>query len=121
VHHRYAPVSESCLAARDDLRAFLRPHVLDHDLVQDVVLVLNELVANAVDHARTTFAVRASVTGHAVRIEVEDGSTEPPRLQPRDPSSSRGHGLRIVDGLAATWSVTRTVTGKTIHADLAVA
>jgi anti-sigma regulatory factor (Ser/Thr protein kinase) len=121
VHHRYAPDPESCPAARHDLLAFLRPYDLPDDLVDDLVLVLNELVANAIDHARTPFSVTVAVTGPAIRIEVADGSARPPRLRPRDPSSSRGHGLRIVDAIAVAWSVTRTATGKAVRAHLAIA
>ena len=121
MHHRYAPDPESCPAARHDLLAFLRPYGFPDDLVEDLVLVLNELVANAIDHARTPFSVTVVVTGPGIRIEVEDGSARPPRLRPLDPSSFRGHGLRIVDALAVGWSVTRTVTGKAVHAHLAIA
>jgi anti-sigma regulatory factor (Ser/Thr protein kinase) len=121
VRHRYAPVPGSCSAARRDLRAFLLPQGFDDDLVQDLLLVANELVANAVDHARTSFTVTVTLLGSVLRIEVADGSAEPPRLKPRDPSSARGHGLRVVDAISSAWSVTRTLTGKTVQADLAIA
>ena len=121
MHHRYAPVPGSCPAARRDLHTFLLPYDLDDELVHDLVLVLNELVANAVDHARTSFSVTVTVSGSAVRIGVEDSSAQPPHLRPLDTSSYRGHGLRIIDAVATTWSVTPSATGKTVHADLTIA
>jgi two-component sensor histidine kinase len=121
VRRRYTPVPDSCPAARRDLRAFLGPHGFPDDVVHDLLMVVNELVANAIDHARTTFSVTVTLTGRAILVEVADSSTEPPRLRQLDLSSGRGHGLRIVAALATAWSVTRTATGKTVRAELAVA
>ena len=70
----YAPVADSCRAARDDLHAFLLPYGFDDNLIQDLLLVVNELVANAIDHARTPFSVIVALTERAIRIQVQDGS-----------------------------------------------
>ncbi len=119
MRQHYAPVAQSCPAVRKDLRAFLSAYRLDDEFVHNLVLVVNELAANAVDHARTTFSVSVVVTADTLRVEVADGSTQRPRLRPRH-SSARGHGLRIVDALVTAWSVTRTAGGKTVRADLAI-
>ena len=57
-----------------------------------VLLVADELVANAVEHARTVLALQASFDGTAVIVEVRDESNLPPRLQPHDASAVRGRG-----------------------------
>jgi len=120
VRHHYAPVAHSCPTVRADLRAFLSTYRFDDQLVQDTVQVANELAANAVAHARTTFSVTLTLIGGMLRLEVADGSAQPPCLQPRQPPTDRGHGLRIVDALTTAWSVTPTGTGKIVRADLAI-
>jgi hypothetical protein len=55
-----------------------------------VLLVANELVANAVDHARTVLELAVTFDGTAIVIEVHDQSTLEPRLQPLSPTAARG-------------------------------
>jgi anti-sigma regulatory factor (Ser/Thr protein kinase) len=70
-------------------------------------LVVSELAANAVLHARTRFEVDCAVDDGA-RISVTDW--EPARLpEPRDldPSTPGGLGIRLVDELVDEWGVDR--------------
>jgi anti-sigma regulatory factor (Ser/Thr protein kinase) len=120
VRHRYKPVSGACSAVRRDARAFLLPYGFAEDLVQDLLLVVTELVANAVDHARTAFSVTLTLVGRTVRIEVEDESVQPPRLRPPDPFATRGRGLQIVDALATAWTSTPHAHGKIVRAEIAL-
>ncbi|RKN45884.1 ATP-binding protein [Streptomyces hoynatensis] len=69
--------------------------------VDSVLLVVSELVTNAVRHAGglTGFRLRA-VTPDAVEVAVQDASPRPPRPRPLDPHTPGGFGLHLVHGLA---------------------
>ena len=77
-------------------------------------MAANELVANAVFHARTEFTVRVLIDTDRVRIEVSDGNTRMPQpcLTPADATS--GRGLAIVDGTGLQWGAERHARGKTV-------
>lgn len=107
----------SCRRARLALQRFLTAAVPE-TVAEDAVLVLNELVANGVDHARTPMRLTARVHDDAVRVAVQDGSTVPGREQPRDPSAPRGRGLQMVAGLSRRWGVRRHPAGKTTWAEI---
>ncbi|WP_219414768.1 ATP-binding protein [Pseudonocardia nigra] len=109
-----------------DAPARLRPRVrqrclrwgLAEDAVQDAVLVVNELVSNAVDHARTSLRLQVHYDGRLLRIKVTDHSLDPPRLMPHDMYATRGRGLQLVDALAQRWGWTTHNRGKTVWATL---
>jgi len=54
------------------------------------LLIAHELVANAVDHARTRFELAVSFDGTAVVVDVHDESPLQPRLQPLNLAAARG-------------------------------
>lgn len=87
----------------------------------NALLVITELVTNAVEHARTRLTLMVSFTGAALLVQVRDESPTPPRLQPVDHRAVRGRGLQFVDALAHRWSFTTDPTGKTVWAELAPA
>jgi len=105
-------------AARAAVRARLRDQVTPA-LVGDVALVVSELVANSVRHAEVGPAgfVRLDlrVLGGEVWIAVGDrGSSQLPRITPREPEASGGLGLRVVERLARSWGVARDGAGRTL-------
>jgi hypothetical protein len=85
------------------------------DLAGDVALVVTELAANAIVHARSAFTVILSVHGDVLRISVRD-------TVPLDGAGLRAaplHGLAVVDGLASRWGVESLGNaGKTVWVDL---
>lgn len=88
------------------------------------VLVVNEMVANVVRHARTEFTVSVSVDADTVRLEVFDRDTRPPALMGLDSESTSGRGLHIVAGTASDWgwqtaAAEDGVSGKIVWAELA--
>ena len=83
---------------------------------EPVLLVANELVANAVDHARTDLELAVSFDGTAIVVEVRDQSMLEPCLQPLDPTAARGRGLQMVNALAKSWRCIRHAGGKTVQA-----
>lgn len=91
--------------ARTALRRF-HPE-LPPDLMQVIVLLASELVANAVRHAEAaTVAIRCAVLPQHVRVEVADegpGFAEPPGKP--DPSGVGGWGLHLVNELSSRWGI----------------
>jgi serine phosphatase RsbU (regulator of sigma subunit)/PAS domain-containing protein/anti-sigma regulatory factor (Ser/Thr protein kinase) len=95
-------------AARDALRAALEGRVRGV-LESDALLIVSELVTNAVRHggARTrdeTLELHVALVGEAVRLEVVDPGEgfEPGAHGPRHDG---GYGLHLLDRLAARWGV----------------
>jgi anti-sigma regulatory factor (Ser/Thr protein kinase) len=88
-------------------------------MVEDAVLVADELVSNAHQHAVAPRQCRLTLLdgGSRLRIEVDDASPEPPRE--RTPDSSGGRGLILVARLSSNWGVHRHADHKTVWADLA--
>jgi len=101
----------SAKAARDFTTATMRGWHLDA-LIEDAVIIASELAANAVRHG-TPFTMD-SVAEARVELTwwcqaslliciVTDRSTKPPVLASADPDAESGHGLQIVDAIAAAW------------------
>jgi DcmR-like sensory protein len=84
-------------------------------LAVDAAMVVAELAANAVVHARSDFTVTVSRRPGAVRIAVRDDVllAAPLRAAP-------GHGLALVNTVATRWGVQSPATGgKLVWAELA--
>jgi anti-sigma regulatory factor (Ser/Thr protein kinase) len=83
-----------------------------------VLLVANELAANAVEHVGSEVEVVAAFRSGSVRIAVSDDSPRAPRLRRYDPRARRGRGLQMVDGLASRWNWSADGLGKTVWAEV---
>lgn len=116
LHLRFDPGMGVPAAARDALTAHLRGHGVHGEDLEDAVLVGNEMVTNAVEHARTPLLLTTRTGRGAVVITVQDGSTEPPRLRPHQVLSRRGRGLQLVAALAEEWDWEIDGAGKTVRA-----
>ncbi len=90
------------------------------DLVECAELGVSELVANAILHATAPFKVRVRGTASHPRIEVVDGSTQPPvppRPMPHDDLDlllTFGRGLAMVAQCAVAWGATIESDGKIV-------
>jgi anti-sigma regulatory factor (Ser/Thr protein kinase) len=80
-------------------------------------LLVSELAANAVDHARTQFEISVVLTDR-LHIEVRDGSPGVPIVRPVDVNCERGRGLQLVDRVATDWGIHTGRRGKTVWFDL---
>ncbi|MEU1283369.1 ATP-binding protein [Kitasatospora sp. NPDC005856] len=83
---------------------------------EDVLLMVSELVTNACLHAPGgPREVRLHWDGARLRVEVADASPVPPRLRPSaEAGRPGGHGLRVVDRLAAAWGSRPEDGGKLV-------
>jgi anti-sigma regulatory factor (Ser/Thr protein kinase) len=95
------------------VRSLGAAHVLD-----DAELLVSELAANVVVHARTPMRVSVLARNGRVRVEVrDDDPTLPQRCSP-DPMSPDGRGVMLVDALAEAWGVNGNRRGKTVWFEL---
>jgi len=114
---RWTVVKPDQLAGlRAQLRHLARLWALPEDCVDTLVMIVNELVCNAIDHARTACEVTVRRTKSLIRVLVTDRSTLPPRMPPRDVTAPRGRGLQMVKALADRWGWTARHQGKTVWA-----
>ncbi len=87
------------------------------------VLVLSELVTNAVLHGAEPIDAFVRYHDDALRIEVFDGGRDSSELGPVEPRGGRqagGRGLQIVDSLSRSWGITKHDDGKTVWAEVAL-
>ena len=73
--------------------------------VETAMLLVSEVVTNAVLHARTSVTLRVEQRPDLVRIEVRDGSPVQLRIHAFSQTSATGRGLRLLDQLAHRWGV----------------
>jgi len=93
------------------------------EIIGEAEIVVSELVANAIRHAKPladgTIRVHWKVKAGVVEIEVSDGGgPSTPKPAPRSVWASTGRGLRIVRSLAHEWGVTEERNGRTVWASL---
>lgn len=106
--------------AREFVRETLAEWGIDEPL-DDALLVVSELAANALTHAGSSYEVRLSATAHALRIEVDDDGAGTPEPQPLTETEEHGRGLHLVGALAESWGMEAADSGgKRIWAELAV-
>jgi signal transduction histidine kinase/DNA-binding response OmpR family regulator/serine phosphatase RsbU (regulator of sigma subunit) len=94
---------------------------LSQTLTDNVVLVVDELVTNAVLYGLPPIVVRLRLTGNELVAEVRDGDgTAPRRLRPTV-EDEHGRGLQLVGALATRWGSRPTSDGKTVWCTFSIA
>lgn len=73
--------------------------------VETLVLLVSEVVTNAVLHARSDILLDVRPARDLVRVEVHDGSPVEPRVHHFHLTSGTGRGLRMLEQLARRWGV----------------
>jgi anti-sigma regulatory factor (Ser/Thr protein kinase) len=84
----------------------------------DAVLMISELVTNAVRHARTRLQLSVSIVEQTLRVEVSDDEPTLPMAPAPEHHATSGRGLRIVDNLADHWGIIPSTHGKTVWFEL---
>ncbi|UGY95238.1 ATP-binding protein [Streptomyces gobiensis] len=97
-----------------------RWHLPGH-LTEQAVLLVSELVGNAVRHTGAhTFVLRMSCRRGWIRIELRDPSRGLPCLLPVHDLDTSGRGLFLVDKLSDRWGVDLLPRGKTTWFEMRV-
>ncbi|MFF3845805.1 ATP-binding protein [Streptomyces sp. NPDC002328] len=108
---------------------------VDEPLAETLILLVSELVTNAVVHTGCRAVLRLSLPGAAagpagapedarapgegvVRLEVADSSDRAPVPRCVDDDATGGRGLALVDGLADRWGWSVEGPGKRIWCEL---
>jgi anti-sigma regulatory factor (Ser/Thr protein kinase) len=106
----------SITAARHRLEDFL--YDVPDDVRMVAALLVSELTTNVVRHAQTHFSLCAAVTPLGLRVEVADGSREPPVVKSPAPDERAGRGMLLVSQLADNWGTEPIPDGKLVWFEL---
>jgi len=114
-----APEPRSAGAARatvrDTLERWGQP-----DLADTACLLVNEILTNAIQHARCPIRMHLCRAANEIIVEVTDDSPQfPERRLPGDDEED-GRGLQVVDALATSWGTRLAVPGKTVWCTLRI-
>jgi anti-sigma regulatory factor (Ser/Thr protein kinase) len=106
-------------AARRFVRTALESVEADPVVIETAELLTDELVTNAIVHARSKSYLFIRAAKDIVRVEVTDPDDNLPSMAAPDTDALSGRGLAIVNGLASAWGVTRAGDGgKTVWFEL---
>lgn len=108
---------------RKTLVADLAAREVPGEVVEEAEIVVSELVANAIRHAKPlsdgAIRVHWKVKNNVVEVEVSDGGGPTvPRPAPPTTWAPGGRGLRIVRSLAHEWGVLEDPNGRTVWASV---
>ncbi|MFK0249554.1 ATP-binding protein [Amycolatopsis azurea] len=117
-------VIEAVLEVADDLAELARVRRWARIALEDVpgweldevIIVLDELVSNALRHGTPPRRVRLMRKTDWLRIEVEDSCAD--AVCPRPPSDTGGRGLALIESCAMLWGQDQRETGKVVWAEL---
>lgn len=89
-------------------------------LVDDAQVIVSELAANAVTHARSASSLKLLLKPSALRIEIVDDGIGTPEPQPLSDSEEHGRGLFLIGFLSTAWGMEPVGRrGKLVWAELA--
>jgi anti-sigma regulatory factor (Ser/Thr protein kinase) len=103
-------------------RAYTR-EVLAHwqlaDLTEDIVLIVDELVTNAVRHSAGPITLALDLREGSVHVEVTDDCAAMPSTQSLSDTRTSGRGLAIIDAISDGWGARALAAGgKSVWADV---
>jgi anti-sigma regulatory factor (Ser/Thr protein kinase) len=91
---------------------------VSREVVADAVLLVSELVTNALLHARSAPSVELTRTDGRIRVVVFDDSPLAPRRRYYATTAVTGRGIALVDALASRWGTERDGDGKFVWFEL---
>ncbi len=112
----------SVAGARESARNFLDGLVpaMAAEAADTVVLVVSELVTNALRHGGGTYTLELTAHPDSIEVAVRDRSSQTPRMRTPDLNDGTGgFGWPMVNRLARATAVNRQAGGKTVSAFLA--
>ncbi|WP_426594002.1 ATP-binding protein [Cellulomonas sp. McL0617] len=114
-----APALSAIAPARHWARDRLTEAGVRNGSLDTAILLVSELVTNAVAHARPPVTLRVHVDEERTRVEVVDGAQQrmPIVLDP-PPTALGGRGVMFVDRLATRWGTSRQSGSKAVWFEL---
>jgi anti-sigma regulatory factor (Ser/Thr protein kinase) len=121
-------IPEAVSAVRHRVRRILGPLALPTETADDAILVISELITNAIAHALPPAVLRLSMPEasgrYALRIEVADAGPRPrrsPESPPPAEHEEHGRGTGIIAALSMRHGISRHLYRMTRWAELHVA
>lgn len=113
------PTTMAPSLARNALGEWLSAWDVGEGTSDDLMLVVTELITNAVEHSVQDVSVTVTIHPHSIAVAVQDQASELPVPQPHNPRAERGRGLELVAALTTDWGWTaHDVGGKTVWANM---
>jgi histidine kinase-like protein len=84
------------------------------ELIETMVLLVSEVVTNAILHSGSGAELRLILSGETVRAEVRDRSSTPPAVKQYSETATTGRGMLIVESLATAWGTEVEAKGKVV-------
>ncbi|MEU0969321.1 SpoIIE family protein phosphatase [Streptomyces sp. NPDC005917] len=112
-------VPEAARHARRFSRRILRSWAVTDDLMDAALLVVSELVTNALIHTDGPVRLDLTLVDHRLRIAVADASPRSP-VKPSNIGweATGGRGILLVEAMSAAWGTVPVSGGKQVWADL---
>jgi anti-sigma regulatory factor (Ser/Thr protein kinase) len=110
--------------ARRRVAALLEQDGVEAEPAEAALLVLSELVTNAVTHARSDVVLVVEIGRDLIRLEVSDDSTTAPSRRVPDKSAPGGWGMNLIDVMSTQWGFgprADGLGGKTVWVHLPLA
>lgn len=122
-HVDLPPRADSPENARRITESVLRAWSVPVDRHTDIVLLVSEVVSNAVEHAggASSLQLTLSHSEETLRVALTDGSSIQPTIRALDHNSHRGRGMQLIEVLSDRWGVEDHHGGKTVWFTLTVA
>ena len=83
-------------------------------LLESAVLLVSEMVTNAVRHGGPPLLVEVDCDEVSLQVRVRDGSTALPQRRVAADDDEGGRGLQLLESLSDDWGVEREADGKSV-------
>jgi anti-sigma regulatory factor (Ser/Thr protein kinase) len=103
---------------RERVAVVLAEWGLTGEAVEPALLVVTELLSNAVEHGHGPRWLSLELANGSVRVEVGDDAPEPPQLRSPEPLRVRGRGLQLVEAVSSQWGWIDDPPGKVVWAEV---
>jgi hypothetical protein len=105
---------------RERVAVVLAEWGLTGEAVEPTLLVVTELLSNAIEHGRGPGWLSLELADEAmhVHVRVRDDASEQPTLHPPNPLQVRGRGLQLVEALSLRWGWFDDPPGKVVWAEV---